>query len=193
VRRAEPPRRRGGQQLRLPRPRRCQGLRFWDIRRLCKLYARVEPALFQCVSRGRRCSSYCQPCGQKYLDLARGRRPKELFAKAVYEADGARRLRSLKTSKYNEARYAALNLHSWLYRGTVECRMHQGTTNARKVVLWGVLWAGLLDYVARAGEAAIDALPADPFGALLAVAPTGEVREHLRERRETFTRAREDN
>lgn len=165
---------------------------YWDIRRLCKLYAKIEDGLFQCVSRSRRTSDYCQSCGERYLEMTRGRNAKEMFAKTVYSAD-AKCLRSRKGHKHDSARYAALNLHSWLYRGTIECRMHQGTTNAKKVWLWGTLWAGILDYVSSHSEVEVDRLEGPSFDILLRIAPTDEVRRHLQERRLTFIVVKEES
>lgn len=170
---------------------------FWDVRRLILVYAKIESALYDCVPQSRRTSQYCEPCAEKYLG-ALGNTPK-LLKKGVVEClypnlkystgrDRKSDYKNARGDKYQRARYNALNIHSWLYRGTVECRMAAGTCNADKVILWGILWAGILDYAKTATEATISKLPADPWDCLLTIAPTAEVREWLAARRAKFTK-----
>ena len=64
---------------------------------------------------------------------------------------GAGTLMGIKRDKYGgghtaasrEARYFGLNLHSWLHRGTVEFRMHEGTVEVQELLCWP-LWCGWL-------------------------------------------------
>ena len=46
-----------------------------------------------------------------------------------------------KGGRYEWARYRSLNLHSWLYRGTVEFRMKEATTDVEELMYWP-LWCG---------------------------------------------------
>ena len=184
-------------------------LTYRALQRLVALYAHVEPALFDMVPASRKNNRYCQRCGPDFLrrgiaasldraaQSAAGRSPKIAKAavvKAVYEEDlgqtyGAERFEARKRYKYDDARYAALNLHSWFYRGTVELRLAAGTTNAEKIVCWSILIASLLDWAKTHKDADLLKLPSDPLEALLSVAPTVEVREWTRKRHAKFYRA----
>jgi hypothetical protein len=48
-------------------------------------------------------------------------------------------------TRYHSTRYRAINLHSLMYRGTVEIRAHSGTGNATKVIAWAETWRRLVD------------------------------------------------
>jgi len=47
--------------------------------------------------------------------------------------------------RYHTARYHALNLHSWVYRGTVELRLPNGAVSFRPAFNWARLWASIVD------------------------------------------------
>jgi hypothetical protein len=138
---------------------------YYDLRRLIFLYAKIESGLFAIVARSRQQSSYCTPCGARYADAIRGTLNPSINKQKVFAgvyADNPGKFfnkQSLAHDKYNSARYAALNLHSWFLRGTIECRMHHGTIRAGKIQNWGILWARILDYAFKAREKDIHALP----------------------------------
>ena len=114
--------------------------------------------------------------------------------KAAHSKTGTFDSRPVKTKKYSEVRYHALNLHSWVYRGTVEFRLHTGSIEPRKIIPWGAFLAALLDYAMRAKESEIRALTFDTLNEAQAfmhdvIAPTEEVREYLRDRWQRFGHA----
>lgn len=160
---------------------------YWEVRRLIRLYALVEDALFSLVSESRQRNTYCGRCGAEYLQAVESgnvRKIKDRVCQAVYKDTD---IKDRRKHKYEFARYKALNLHSWFYRGTVECRLFDGTTDAAKVINWGMLWAGILDWVYSHRDKDIDALKGqDGFTILKAVAPTEEVRKWLEDRRAKF-------
>ena len=176
------------------------------IRRLVNVYALVEDALFGMASPSRRTSSYCAPCGKAYREsIKTGAVPykvaKAATLEAVYafkpdpDADASsckyegRRLHSRKKNKYESARYNALNLHSWFYRGTVECRIFNGSTNRDKIVHWGMLWARILDYVARKSDKEVATeLSASPLNNLLHIAQLPVLADFIRERTAKFAK-----
>ena len=135
---------------------------YYDLRRLIWLYAVVENALFETQPRTRRTSTYCKPCGAEYaLALLNNTAPKlnkQAIIKGTYKEApapgrvGGQRFKERRAYKYDGARYAALNLHSWFFRGTVECRLHAGTARADKIIAWGALWATILDTAYRMTE-----------------------------------------
>lgn len=138
-------------------------LGYYGIRRLILAYSALEPLLFQMVPPARRRSSYCEPCADHYMQHALVpyvgpyKAAKSAVAKAVYGTSNTRKVRD---DKYNSARYSALNLHSWFYRGTVECRLFTGSTDARKITAWGMLWASIVDHAAKSDEKTVKALAA---------------------------------
>jgi hypothetical protein len=162
---------------------------FYDIKKLAYLYEKIEPALFSIISPGRKSSRYCLPCGPKYVvNLEKGIYPKDtekILKKNIYNNEDENK-HYLRTNKYHDARYNAMNLHSWVYRGSIEFRMHHGTTNARKIQNWGILLAGILDFAYENNEFDIRSLKGDPFSLLLEVAPTQAVKEWVVERKKEF-------
>lgn len=162
---------------------------YWDIRRLIKLYAKLEDGLFEVVAKSRRHNANCARCANTYLsgfNKYKGK-AKEAFARTLYSTTDHKDLACHKRDKYScNLRYTALNLHSWFHRGTVECRLHHGTTDASKIINWGILWAGILDFANRNSEASIAALQGTSFEILLQVAPTDGIREYLKKRKAYF-------
>lgn len=137
---------------------------FKNIQSLIYLYAHVEDALYAMQPEARRSSSYAKRCGKGYVEaLARGTDPESELDYHLYGTKDKESLSYEKKDKYGRARYSALNLHSWFYRGTVECRLHSGSANARKIASWGVLWALILDaakagYVVNSAKSGYDTL-----------------------------------
>lgn len=178
-------------------------LNFFDIARLIRLYARIEPALFKCVAKSRRTAPrdgstwYCAKCGDDYLASlnANSSDVEEGIARGVYKESKAS-IERRKRSKYDSARYAALNLHSWLHRGTVECRLHHGTINASKVTNWALLWVAIVEAAKTRNVEALpvgslpldcNPLPNDPWECLLELAPNDDVRQWLIARRDALS------
>ena len=109
-----------------------------DVKAFLTIYIAIEDALFAMVPPSRRTNTYCVPCGSKFQAILDGTSVEEV----VY---GKYWSESQKKSKSGGYRYNALNLHSWFYHGTMECRLHPGSTKANKIKAWGVLWALILD------------------------------------------------
>lgn len=134
-------------------------LGYYGIRRLVKLYAAAETTIGQMVPRARRNNEMCAPCGRRYMGaIDQHTAPKELRGAMAGVLYGTTDTRSHRTHKYHGSRYAALNLHSWFYRGTVECRLFVGTTNADKITNWGIMWALLVDYAASHSDKEVAAM-----------------------------------
>lgn len=138
-------------------------LTYYGIRRLLRIYSALEPLLFQMIPSERRNSRYCQPCAHEYRKV--GKLTNYVTARkdvmhAVYHSSNTRRS---KREKYNGSRYMALNAHSWYYRGTVECRLLDGTVDPNVIVPWGMFWAKLVDFAANATDKEIDVLTESPY------------------------------
>ena len=131
---------------------------WYDLRRICLVYVACEPALFRLCHPRRQAPSpngqnYCRPWGQILADTVLSwDKPKDarkgLFGqiyKDVLEKNWSGRVvqRTLKEvsphvrrSKYGEHRYKALNLHSYVFRGTLEFRHFHGSLDFEEISSW---------------------------------------------------------
>jgi hypothetical protein len=166
---------------------------FYDVRKMVQLYAKIEDALFRIVPPGRRANTrYCAPCGPQYVkDLERHAMPQDNKKKIMGNVYGGDRhaVRRLSRDKYNQARYKALNIHSWLYRGTLESRMHSGTIIAEKIINWGILWAAILDTAIELTDREIRDIKGDSMGILLSITPNATIKQWVIDRFTLFNGA----
>ena len=153
---------------------------FYDIRRLVRIYAAIEDAIFAMVPESRakgyvdelgRPHQYCLPCGQKYLSaVEEGKLPYDKvrtdIARAVY---GVPSTQDLKIKKRPPAKYNALNIHSWYYRKTIEARHYQGTLNASDIINWGIMWALIVDAATKLSDDEVAKLKDTPMANLVKV------------------------
>jgi hypothetical protein len=168
-------------------------LKWWDMRKVVMLYAKVEMAMFSIIAPSRVRSKFCIPCGGLLTEAVRNgtlgqaaskgakkRVPKEGLLMAVFDTPGDATVPALKAGKYgsdngdghfNNQRYHALNLYSWFHRGSIEFRHHHGTLNFDKILNWSMLCANLVETANREGEAVINAWPSGLDG-LVQLAPT---------------------
>lgn len=79
-------------------------------------------------------------------------------------------------STIGTSRYTWVNLNSYLWRGTIEIRLHQGVSNADDAVNWIKLWQGIFEWLKRAGS--VDVATAE-FASCF---PTRKIREFYFER-----------
>lgn len=93
------------------------------------------------------------------------------------QAVGDRNFKDQKRDKHGANRYNALNLVSWFYRGSVECRLFPGTTDVGEATKWSMMWACILDYVQRSSDYDISRL--DPKLKRSALLKALEGREEL--------------
>jgi hypothetical protein len=175
----------------------CRDFSFYDMRKLVKLYTKIEPALFAMMPGSRRRSVYCRPCGQRFVyDLDHFKIPKDSKRKLLQNVTDStpdvswKTQRSSKGGRYG-SRYNAMNLLSWLYRGTIECRLHTGTVQASKMHCWALLWQAIVDFAYKNTEHEINTLydsgdlgSAEPL--LLKIAPSDEVRAYVTSRINEF-------
>ena len=179
----------------------CRDVYSYDLRRIVLLYAHLEPALFAMQPASRLGSRWCKAVNGHYLDngLPTTYRPKESKARLIgniyypgafsgtdEKTRKARRsFAGYRTSKYLDSRYFSLNLHSYWYRRTVECRLHSATVARRKLIGWAVLWASIVDTALRTPERQlppVNASMAQRCESLLRIAPTGPVMDYVAER-----------
>lgn len=76
---------------------------------------------------------------------------KALISSALPSAsDDLRQYQSYISGKYgSESRYWALNIHSWLYRGSIEFRLHHGTVALDDLVCWPLFCGWMVEAASR--------------------------------------------
>lgn len=163
---------------------------YFEVRKLILLYEHIEDALFQMVPPCRRHNTACNPCGHEYAStLQTGKLCKKSIVKTLYKTT-SRSVKVYRNNKYTQIRYHALNLHSWFFRGTVECRLAAGSANADKVIPWAMLWADIIDYCHRETEAEVmltRKLKSSYDTMIQDIATTEEVRLFIAERTKKFS------
>lgn len=190
--------------------------RYADLVNLAHLYYKIEPALFAMLPPWRRLSRFAVPCREQLLKIATngekmvhtlrdpelasyypvvGKQMKMKPSIAVRIAEGLYNAKTLreqklihKNSTNQHLRYMALNLHSWVYRRTVEFRHWPGSTDEQELILWPQICAAILDGAKRLPvhstkhtPLSIDKLSAHPVEALLQILrPSSKVSSLLR-------------
>lgn len=184
-----------------------------DIYRLIRVYAKVEPILYLLGGRGRAQNSYCKPCGTEYMRAIEQKDPKGRILEVAYGRGSSHDQFGIagrdavrgRPGKKSGSRYKGLNLCPWLAGRhdkviapdtTVEFRLHQGTGDVERVIGWTKLCVTLLDWVFKATDADVAALPNAPLKALCEViAPKSKewilarVKAEFRDKTETSTKA----
>ncbi len=172
---------------------------YVDLVNLLQLYHLLEPALFAMLPPWRRINRFTVPCGHTLLELAaKGgqfidsvRNPEAAdykpagetvkkpsialkIAQNLYNTKTLMRAKKVHKDANNQhIRYMALNLHSWVYRRTIEFRHWPGSIDPEEMTLWPQICATILEtakrlpIAARRHSPSIKALPSDPCEALL--------------------------
>jgi len=131
---------------------------FNDLSRLMKVYEAIEPALYSMVSNHRHHSAYAIKCGNKFGAILNDKQPhiqlKDNVVRAIYGGipNSLTYRKEKRGAGPGTGRYYALNLHSWFYRGTIECRLFDGTIDKDEIIDWGVLWANILDFALHSSD-----------------------------------------
>lgn len=121
-----------------------------DKRYLSRLFAlgfAIEDVLFSLQESERHENSYSIPL-RKHYSLLEVRGPKSADFEYIYEKTNKsdrRHLNADRLSKYGGQRYHGFNFHSVFHRGTLECRIHEGTTDAVRILHWAEILQAVLD------------------------------------------------
>lgn len=153
-------------------------LGYDGLRNVLILYSHVEQALFSLLPPSRRDNSYCRRLPREVTTILT--KPRHEFKERIndYLYENKTNIRHGKREKGNARRYLAFNIHSWHYRGTIEFRMHHGTTNFKKIIGWTSLLARMMD---KANSKDFqNLLTMEPLQALFAIAP--DLNQYLRDR-----------
>jgi len=130
---------------------------WYDLRRMAFVWSKVEPVLQRMVPADRsRPQGYSRPCGGLLVNgLNELTAPQLSKAQLIQNIFDNRMQAKFKTNKYHDHRYGALNLASWVFRRTFECRLAPGTVNPWDIVNWSLLFGNLVQWAYVNSEAAI--------------------------------------
>ncbi len=119
-----------------------------------KIWRQVEEAMFRIVDPSRGASSYCVKVGDRFMQVLKESANFNETVDSILEGIYGDRVRAsdMKNSRRPGCRYLAINLHSWIYRGTIENRMHQGTVDGTKIKNWGLLNSALIDVASEVSQ-----------------------------------------
>jgi len=164
-------------------------LDYFSIRKVAYLWEKLEPAFMKLTPPSRRGLHYCAPWGSRLVEgLESATVPKQNRDKLIENIYGEKKTRLVRETpgssngKYDSARYRSLNLHSWVFRGTLEYRLWAGSRSFKKVLNSALLSAGLVDFAVSHSEDEIKALKGSEIELLLQVAPTDYNKEWVIER-----------
>ena len=183
---------------------------YQDIQKLVRVYKEIEPILFLAIHRSRMKNTFCHKCGTTFFNkFIKGIKPKTkelkqalmsaVYPDAVFQnvaKDGnftentAKAVRRDSQNHYGGGdyqtrrtpRYYAMNLHSYFLRGTIEFRMHHGTTAYWEIAGWAKMLVSLFDSIHRLSESNI----------LEIVQPTPKEVQQVLEELPVFTWVREE-
>ena len=164
---------------------------YFDIEKLLKIYSRVEPMLFEMVPKSRRKADHCKPTTDRYMSVIKNNNQsfKELKHNIVNSLYGepSTMLRYERRNNVNQRRFA-MNIHSFLYRGTIECRLLNGSINAEEIVKWGRLWLYIVDFGLNVNMDKLDIISSMPdYEAMINVINNDqEIKNFIDERREKW-------
>lgn len=167
---------------------------YSDLRKLIKVFEIIENTLYKMLPRSRLDNRYTKHVGSKYRVLAQIANNMDEFFKLMFDGDDFETVgRTCRYAKYTyNQRYYGLNLTTLARQGTIEFRMHSGTTNPNKIINWSILLANIVEFCKVNNERYIDALcdvyKDDPVGLLLNLAPTKDVHDYIIQRLEHFNR-----
>jgi hypothetical protein len=165
-----------------------------QILNVAHLYYRIEPALYGIVARSRRSNHYSKAFSshfgaKKVREIFREKdwvvRSQKLDTLLYGSLEAARRAK-LNHSQNSDARYYGLNLNAIPLHGTIEFRLHQGTVNPTKILMWGAICSAIVRYGATHTEEEITSLPGSSIAILEKIVADPEVITWTRMRRRYF-------
>lgn len=120
-----------------------QRISLAGVARIVSAMHRIEPLLYKIVAPSRADAEWCRPLYPGFEpvctpmiagdEIAATRN----LAKMMWSSSkGTPKAGFYTGGKGHTARYRSLNIHSWAYRGSLEFRLHHGSTNANKIFNW---------------------------------------------------------
>lgn len=141
----------------------CRDLGYAELARVLTVFALVEPALYSLVPPPRQENRYCRAWVINYLQgiwaaerEAEGKTERDRtlayrkkILEALYGTSETKKIRSTRSNKSHGCRYRAVNLHSFMHRGTIEMRLPAGTIYPENVINWGWVLGAIIDHGVR--------------------------------------------
>lgn len=138
-------------------------MNYYDLRKILQVYWAVEDDMFNMLAHHRRENNrFCLRVkrGQGWSDILNRKLSNDEWRAAVmhkmysfkHNEMDKRAQNGFRTHKYDNARYYALNLHSWFFRKTVEFRHHHGTIDKTKILNWAHICEKVIDFAMRSSE-----------------------------------------
>ena len=123
-----------------------------ELKKIVLFYKKFEDYFYKMVSHSRRDNFYCRRIGDVYNfsnneDDVLNIKNNTTLKKLVYETKRYNTIKRCTKEKYNNKRYSWLNLHSVFYRGTLEFRLHNGTTDKTKIKNWFKIHLTILEFL----------------------------------------------
>ncbi len=114
-------------------------INYRTLKKILYFYSKYEDLFFSMLPSSRQNNQYCRKIEQEY-DLSQEKilelKSLKEICYLVYETKRNNNIKRRRKEKYGGKRYGWLNLHSLLYRGTIEIRNHNGTINKDKIKHW---------------------------------------------------------
>lgn len=139
----------------------CRDLGYLELARVLRVLGCVEFALFQLTPKERIRSTHCVPWTFEYVrelsavDMqllnesnlrVQTTHYRHIILTCLYGFHSKENVYRFKKVKHHINRYRAINIHSFMYRGTIEFRIPNGTIYADSIINWGILCSLLIDY-----------------------------------------------
>lgn len=120
------------------------------IKRLMLFYLIVEPLLLSYLPFSRRKNRFCLPLSQFYHEQEiREANDITDIEKMWYREQSQEQIENRKKYRYDNTRYAGVNLHSLLSNNHLEIRHHSGTIDYTKIINWIKLHVRILDKISK--------------------------------------------
>ena len=170
------------------------------MRRLIRVWAHIEKMAYLVQPPSRRNNTYCR---RNFLDVDLKTLPVVDVCRVIGGGDPYVDYHEYSSRLFERAperrgfsalpggdRYRGMNLQALRNHGTIEFRLHSGTTNARKIISWAATAANIVDWSFGASDPEVARfLKMNPWTAFLSLAPTREAASLLVARRRKFSRA----
>lgn len=120
------------------------------LKQLWYFYSAFDDVLLSFLPKSRRTNRFCRPTKEtaRLSAIAAARTVRDL-EEIWYRETSPHSINYRKDHKYDDSRYAGLNLHSLFSSKHVEIRFHGGTLNAVKILEWTHLHQTILDLAAK--------------------------------------------
>ena len=126
------------------------------LKKLMQFCFLIDDVILSTLPVSRRDNRFCYPFSNVYslkdiesIDVYDNdsKNPTHSVEKVFYKEYDAERIANRKQHKYDDARYAGVNLHSLFKDGHIEIRFHSGTVDYDKIIHWIILWTTILDFL----------------------------------------------